>query len=322
MKHVSILALKNSSIASLADARTVFLKVNELLAESRQKKIFEIQIVGMEDQTGLDDNLFLVQAEVLSEQVKKTDLIIVPSLTGDMMTATHNNRFFVDWIVKQYKRNAEIASLSTGAFMLAFSGLLKNKKCTTHWQYANEFRHFYPNVELIDEKIIVEHNGLYSSGGSNAYWNLLLFLVEKFVNREMAIRIAKYFVVNLDKVNQTPFIIFNGLKDHEDEEILKSQEYIENNYEKKITVEELAAKLHLTRRTFERRFKKCTHCTVIEYLQKVRIEASKKELEAGRKSIDEIVLEVGYSDIQTFRDIFKRVTGTTPMEYKNRYARS
>ncbi|HEX5654014.1 MAG TPA: helix-turn-helix domain-containing protein, partial [Chitinophagaceae bacterium] len=163
---------------------------------------------------------------------------------------------------------------------------------------------------------------LYSSGGSNAYWNLLLFLVEKFVNREMAIRIAKYFVVNLDKVNQTPFIIFNGLKDHEDEEILKSQEFIENNYEKKITVEELAAKLHLTRRTFERRFKKCTHCTVIEYLQKVRIEASKKELEAGRKSIDEIVLEVGYSDIQTFRDIFKRVTGTTPMEYRNRYARS
>lgn len=322
MKHVSILALKNSSIASLADARTVFLKVNELLAESRQKRIFDIQVVGMEDQTGLDDNLFLVQAEALSEQVKKTDLIIVPSLTGDMMTATHNNRFFVDWIVKQYKRNAEIASLSTGAFMLAFSGLLKNKKCTTHWQYANEFRHFYPNVELIDEKIIVEHNGLYSSGGSNAYWNLLLFLVEKFVNREMAIRIAKYFVVNLDKVNQTPFIIFNGLKDHEDEEILKSQEFIENNYEKKITVEELAAKLHLTRRTFERRFKKCTHCTVIEYLQKVRIEASKKELEAGRKSIDEIVLEVGYSDIQTFRDIFKRVTGTTPMEYRNRYARS
>ncbi|HEX5653827.1 MAG TPA: DJ-1/PfpI family protein, partial [Chitinophagaceae bacterium] len=140
MKHVSILALKNSSIASLADARTVFLKVNELLAESRQKRIFDIQVVGMEDQTGLDDNLFLVQAEALSEQVKKTDLIIVPSLTGDMMTATHNNRFFVDWIVKQYKRNAEIASLSTGAFMLAFSGLLKNKKCTTHWQYANEFR--------------------------------------------------------------------------------------------------------------------------------------------------------------------------------------
>jgi transcriptional regulator GlxA family with amidase domain len=321
MKHISILALRESNFASIIDARSVFLKVNELLVGSRQKKLFEVQVVGTNNETTISNGLLTIKAEALTTDLKRTDLIIIPALNGDMMTATHNNRFFIDWIVKQYKGNAEIASLCTGAFMMAFSGLLKNKKCTTHWQYANEFRHFYPNVELIHEKILVEHNGLYSSGGCNAYWNLLLFLVEKYVNREMAIQIAKYFVVNLDKINQTPFIIFNGLKDHGDEEILRSQEYIEANYPSKITVDELASQLHLTRRTFERRFKKCTHCSVIEYLQKVRIEASKKELEASRKSIDEIILEVGYSDPQTFRDIFKRVTGTTPVEYKHRYSR-
>lgn len=321
MKHISILALKNSNFASITDTRTVFLKVNELLVASKQKPLFEIQVVGTNNEAMISNGIFTIHPEIFTEQLKKTDLIIIPALNGDMMTATHNNRFFVDWIIKQYKRNAEIASLCTGAFMMAFSGLLKNKKCTTHWQYANEFRYFYPNVELIDEKIIVEHNGLYSSGGNNAYWNLLLFLVEKFVDRAMSIQIAKYFVVNLDKVNQTPFVIFNGMKDHNDAEILRSQEYIEENYSHKITVDELAAQLHLTRRTFERRFKKCTHCSVIEYLQKVRIEASKKQLEAGRKSIDEIIIEVGYSDPQTFRDIFKRVTGTTPIEYKNRYSK-
>ena len=322
MKHISILALKNSNIASIIDARAVFIKVNELLVNSGRKKSFDIQIVGMTNENKMSESLFSIKPEVLTDQVTKTDLIIIPALIGDMMSATYTNRFFVDWIVKQYKKNAEIASLCTGAFMLAFSGLLRNKKCTTHWQYANEFRHIYPNIELIDEKIIVEHNGLYSSGGNNAYWNLLLFLIEKFVNREMAIQIAKYFVINMDKLSQTPFIIFNGLKDHDDEEILKSQEYIEQNYQQKITVDELAAKLHLTRRTLERRFKKCTHCTVIEYLQKVRVEVSKKELEIGRKSIDEILTDVGYSDPQAFRDIFKRVTGTTPVEYKNRYTKS
>lgn len=321
MKHISILALRDSNFASIADARTVFLKVNELLAADKKKKAFDIQIVGTQNETRLSNGMFTIHPEAFTDQLKKTDLIIIPALTGDMMTATHNNRFFVDWIVRQYKKNCEVASLCTGAFMMAFSGLLKNKKCTTHWQYANEFRHFYPNVELIDEKIIVEHNGLYTSGGNNAYWNLLLFLIEKFVNREMSIQIAKYFVVNLDKVNQTPFIIFNGLNDHGDAQILQSQEYIEAHYAGKITVDELAGQLHLTRRTFERRFKKCTHCSVIEYLQKVRIEASKKEMEAGRKSIDEIILEVGYSDPQTFREIFKRVTGTTPVEYKNRYSK-
>ncbi|WP_240312792.1 GlxA family transcriptional regulator [Flavihumibacter solisilvae] len=320
-KHISILALKNANIASIADARMVFLKANEILKASKQKKMFEVKIIGTNPETYLSDNLFMIKPDAITSQVKKTDLIIIPALNGDMMTATHNNRFYVDWIIRQYKRNAEIASLCTGAFMLAFSGLLRDKKCTTHWQYANEFRHFYPDVELIDEKIIVEHNGLYSSGGSNAYWNLLLFLVEKFVNRETAIQIAKYFVVNLDKVQQTPFIIFNGLKDHHDAEVLKAQEYIEQNYPRKITVDELATSLHLTRRSFERRFKKVTHCSVIEYLQKVRIEASKKELEAGRKPIDEILLEVGYSDPQAFREIFKRITGTTPIEYKNKYTK-
>lgn len=321
MKHISILALKDANFASVIDARSVFHKVNELLSAGRQPPLFSVQVVATRDHTRLSDGLFTIHPEAYIEDILKTDLIIIPALHGDMMSATHNNRFYIDWLVKQYKKNAEIASLCTGAFMLAFSGLLREKKCTTHWQYANEFRHFYPNVELIDEKIIVEHNGLYSSGGNNAYWNLLLFLVEKLANREISIQIAKYFVVNLDKVNQTPFIIFNGLKDHEDAEVLQSQEYIEANYAEKITVDVLASKLHLTRRTFERRFKKCTHCSVIEYLQKVRIEASKKALEAGRKSIDEIIIEVGYSDTQTFRDIFKRVTGTTPIEYKNRFAK-
>ena len=136
MKHISILALKNSNIASIADARMVLMKVNELLRRTGQKQIFDIHIVGMSNETALSDGVFNIRPQIIAEKLKKTDLIIIPALNGDMLTATHNNRFFVDWIVKQYKRNAEIASLCTGAFMLAFSGLLKNKKCTTHWQYA------------------------------------------------------------------------------------------------------------------------------------------------------------------------------------------
>lgn len=323
VRHISILALKGANVSSIADARAVFLQANELMKAEKMGDVFEVQIVGTQNEIHFEAGLFTIKPDITTEKLKKTDLIIIPSLMGDMMSTTHNNRFFIDWIVKQYKQHhAEIASLCTGAFMLAFSGLLKDKKCTTHWRYANEFRHFYPDVELIDEKIIIEHNGLYSSGGNNAYWNLLLFLVEKYVTREIAVKIAKHFVVSMDKVNQTPFVIFKGLKDHDDADVLKAQEFIEHNYADKITVDVIAKRLHLTRRTFERRFKKATHCSVIEYLQKVRVEASKKELEAGRKSIDEIIVEVGYSDSQTFRDIFKRITGTTPVEYKNRYCNS
>ena len=318
-KHISILALKNANYASIVDARSVFKKANELLKAQGKKELFEVQVIGESSELVIEDGMVTVTVDLLSHEVGKTDLIIIPALRGDMLSAGHHNRFFVDWIIKQYKRNAEVASLCTGAFMLAFTGLLKNKKCTTHWQYANEFRFFYPDITLVDGKIIVEQNGLYSSGGSNAYWNLLIFLIEKYVSREMAILVAKYFVVNLDKIAQTPFIVFNGLKEHSDKKVLQAQEFIEQYYFQKITVEGLAEMLFLTRRTFERRFKNCTTCSPLEYLQKVRIEASKKALEAGRKSVEEVMTDVGYFDSQTFRELFKKITGLTPVAYRDKY---
>lgn len=318
-KHVSILALQNANYASIVDARAVFGKVNELCRMANKDELFDIQVVGETSTVIIEDGLVSIKPDISTAEIKHTDLIIIPAIRGDMLSSSHYNRFFVDFIIKQYKRNAEVASLCTGAFMLAFTGLLKNKKCTTHWAYAKEFRFYYPDITLIDEKIIVEQNGLYSSGGSTAYWNLLLFLVEKYVSREMAILVAKHFVVSLDKMAQTPFIVFNGLKEHGDKPVLDAQEFIENNYGEKITVDELSETVCLSRRTFERRFKKATHCTVLEYLQKVRVEASKKALELGRKTMDEIMLDVGYFDSQAFRELFKKITGLTPLEYRDKY---
>lgn len=311
--------MSNANYASIADTRSVFRKVNEICRAENKEEVFEIQVVGERKEILTEEGLIGIRPDITTEDLGDTDLIIIPALRGDMLSSSHCNRFFSDWIVKQYKRNAEVASLCTGAFMLAFTGLLKNKKCTTHWAYAKEFRFYYPNVTLVDEKIIVEQNGLYSSGGSTAYWNLLIFLVEKFVGREMAILVAKHFVVSMDKMVQAPFIVFNGLKEHDDKEVLQSQEYIEEYYAAKITVEDLSDKFFLTRRTFERRFKKATHCTVLEYLQKVRIEAAKKALESGRKTVDEVMLDVGYFDSQTFRLLFKKITGITPVEYREKY---
>jgi transcriptional regulator GlxA family with amidase domain len=126
-------------------------------------------------------------------------------------------------------------------------------------------------------------------------------------------------VVDLDKNNQSAFIIFQGLKDHEDDVVLKAQNYIEHHYLQKLTIEQLADKFNVTRRTFERRFKKATRNTVVEYIQRVKVEATKKQLEIGRKSIAEIMFDVGYADLQTFREVFKRITGMTPVDYKNKY---
>nr|WP_294949521.1 helix-turn-helix domain-containing protein [uncultured Mucilaginibacter sp.] len=319
MIHISILALKQSVLASIADSRYVFTKVNEFLKEAGKPALFSISIVGFTKEVKLNDGLFTITPDALLSELDKTDLIIIPSLSGDMMSSTYINKDYAPWIAEQYKSGVAVASLCSGAFLLAFSGLLKGRQCTTHWQYANEFRHFYPSAKLVDERVITDQNGLYSSGGCNAYWNLLLHLVERYTSREMSIRAAKYFVVDIDRNFQSPFITFNGLKDHGDDVIKNIQDYIEQNYQQKFTVEQIAEQFNISRRTFERRFKKATRNTVIEYIQRVKIEAGKKRLEIGRKTINEIMYDVGYTDIQTFREVFRKITGMSPIEYRNKY---
>ncbi len=186
------------------------------------------------------------------------------------------NKDFIPWIIKQYRQGSEVASLCIGAFLLASTGLLNGKKCSTHWKYANQFRNMFPEVELVDDRIITEEQRLYSSGGANSYWNLLLYLLEKHTDREIAIIASKVFAVEIDRKSQSPFIMFNGQKGHEDEHVKKAQEFIENNVSDRISVEDLALKFAIGKRNFERRFKKATNNTPVEYMQRVKIEAAKK----------------------------------------------
>jgi transcriptional regulator GlxA family with amidase domain len=319
MIDISILVLRNAVTASIADAGYVFTIVNELLERSGKEPLFRVKLVGLTDEVKLNNGLFTIKPDVRIEEVQHTNLIIIPSMTGDALSATYLNKDYAPWIAKQYKNGAEVASLCVGAFLLAYSGLLSERQCTTHWAYANEFRYYYPDVNLVDEKVITHQNGLYSSGGNNAYWNLLLYLVEKYTNREIAIHTAKFFVIDLDRKDQSPFIIFHGQKNHKDATIMRAQEFIEQNYANRLTVDQIADTFNITRRTFERRFKKATRNTVAEYIQLVKIEATKKQLEIGRKSIHEVMYDVGYADVKNFRDIFKKITGMTPNEYRNKY---
>jgi transcriptional regulator GlxA family with amidase domain len=174
-------------------------------------------------------------------------------------------------------------------------------------------------VELVDGSIITEEQGIYSSGGANSYWALLLYLVEKYTDCDTAILASKFFAVDIDRDSQAAFMMFTGQKNHDDAEILKTQEFIENNYQEKFSVDQLAEKFGIGRRSFERRFKKATNNTVVEYMQRVKIEAAKRSFETSRKNINEVMFDVGYTDTKAFRTIFKKITGLTPVEYRNKY---
>ena len=319
MKHISILVPKGAILVSLEGSRQLFTQVNTFFKARGESPIFKVELVGLTQETPLSGGSFTANADLLLADVKKTDLIIIPALDGEIGAAVERNRDFIPWIVEQHENGAEIASLCMGAFLLASTGLLKGKKCATHWLATNDFRRMFPDVELVTEKIITSENGIYSSGGAFSYLNLILYLIEKYAGREMSILAAKVFAIEIEREDQLSFTIFQGQKDHEDESIQEAQAFIEQNFEDKITVDQLADMLALSRRSLERRFKRATSNTISEYIQRVKIEVAKKNLETSRKNVNEVMYDVGYSDTKAFRTIFKKITGLSPMEYRNKY---
>ncbi len=322
MKHVSILVPRgHTSVVNIEGTHQMLNEVNSVLKNMGKPPLFKVELVGISKETSQRNGLFKIDADVLINDVKKTDLIIIPAIHADAKTMMKNNGAFIPWVIKQYKAGAEVASFCIASFFLASTGLLNGKQCATHWSAANDFRNIFPEVNLVDDKIITEEDGIYTSGGAYSFTNLVVYLIEKYAGRDVAVMIAKMFMIDIDRVSQSPFIIFKGQKEHDDEPIKQAQEYIENNFEEKITIDQLASMFALGRRNMERRFKRATANTVTEYIQRVKIEAAKKNLEKGRKNVNEVMYEVGYSDTKAFRTIFKRITGLSPIEYRSKYNR-
>lgn len=319
MKHVTILVPRGAILGSIEGPRQLLNGVNAYLASMDKAPLMNVELVGLTRETPLIRGLYTIKTNRVITEVDKTDLIIIPAIDGDIRQGIEDNKAFLPWIIQQYKAGAEVASLCVGAFLLAASGLVDGKKCATHWVAQNQFRRMFPQVDLVTERVVTDEQGIYSSGGAYSYLTLILYLIEKYAGRSAAVFCAKIFAIDIDRSTQSPFTMFSGQKDHEDEPIKKAQDYIEKNYTQRITVDELADMFSLSRRNLERRFKRATANTVVEYIQRVKIEAAKMSLESSQENINEVMFKVGYTDTKAFRTTFKKITGISPVQYRAKY---
>ena len=321
MKHITIIIAKGDvSVSNIEASYKMFTKVNEAMERIGKPALFKVQTLGLDRESVLKNGLFTIKPELTIEDDIRTDLIIIPAVHGDMKEVVDSNKAFFPWINKQYTAGAEVVSLCIGAFILAGTGLLNGKSCTTHWLAAEEFKKMYPDVKLLPHKIITDEGGIYSSGGAYSSLNLILYLVEKFAGRQLALLSSKIFEIEIDRNSQAPFVIFQGQKEHADQPIKKAQEFIEQNFQEKITVDQLAVMFSIGRRNLERRFKKATSNTVVEYIQRVKMEVAKMSLESSKENVNEVMFKVGYTDTKAFRTVFKKVTGLSPVQYRNKYS--
>src|SRR6266700_7078686 len=149
MKHVSILIPNGpSSLVNIEGTHQILSEVNSFLASKGEAPVFKIQLVGLSKETSQRNGTITISPDCLVGEVKKTDLIIIPALFGDLKNAMSSNEAFIPWIIQQYNKGAEVVSYCIGAFFLASTGLLKGRRAATHWMAANQFRNMFPEVNL------------------------------------------------------------------------------------------------------------------------------------------------------------------------------
>ncbi|AEW02201.1 hypothetical protein A4D02_34550 [Niastella koreensis] len=302
----------------LFNAIEVFEKANEFLEQTTGESYFEIRLTGTNLQQRLANGLFSLQVAPLAA-IDKAGIIILPSFTEQDDYAIGKNRAALDWVISQFNGGAEVASLCTGTFLLAATGLLNGKPCATHWKAAAYFQRLFPELELHTNKILTDQQGVYTAGGALSSVNLALYIVEKYCGREAALYCARMLQIDIDRNSQSPFIMFEGLKDHKDNVIRNIQEFIEQHIGDRITVDQLAVHCSMDRINFTRRFKKATQLSPADYIQRVKVEGAKRLFESTGQQINEVMYKVGYIDIKAFRQLFKKIVGMTPGDYRNKF---
>ncbi|TWF33826.1 AraC family transcriptional regulator with amidase-like domain [Chitinophaga polysaccharea] len=322
MKTISLLIYEDAILSSIASVMDIFNGANRYCAQAGKEPAFKLELIGekMKNIQLQSPAQFICYKTI--DEVTQTDLIMAPAFQGTPDHVLPKNKGLVDWIRDMHAGGTEVASLCLGSYFLAEAGLLSGKSCTSHWQALDDMRTRYPDINVLADKVMTDQEGLYTSGGAFVSLNLVLYLIEKFCGRDASIWVSKMFSIDMDRVNQSHFAVFQGQRRHEDQDILKTQVYIEQHFDEQLSIDQLAAMANMSKRNYIRRFKQATQNTPLEYLQRVKIEAAKKELEKNSQNITTLMFNAGYNDVKTFRQVFKRFTGLTPQEYRKKYSRA
>lgn len=321
MIKLGLLLTNQYRLLSVAAILDVFETVNKFYLKDDQLAPFQINIFcGGEERSKLAVSFFHGYELKSIHLVNQQDIIMIPSfVTDDVKEAIKQNYQSIRWLINQYHAGAEIASFCTGAFLLAATGLLNGKIATTHVDACRDFSEAFPEVKLKPDKTVTQDGRLYTSGGATSSFHLMIHLLQINCCKEIAVKIAKLYSIDMDRHNQSYFSTFQTVQHHEDDIVAMAQRKIEMAYHNTGTIEEMIRDIPASRRNIVRRFKQAIGVTPIEYLQHIRIAAAKKLLEETTEQMTAVIHKSGYNDPKAFRKIFRKAVGMTPSEYRGKF---
>jgi transcriptional regulator GlxA family with amidase domain len=324
--HVSLVAIPEASMSTLLGIHDVLAFFSALAGKDPALPTvapFTVEIVGAErGRLRLANGLSVDVARSVAE-VKKTDIVIVPSVVvPDSGWKTGRYPQLARWAARMHEQEALLCSACSGVFLLAETEAFDGQPTTVHWGYAAQFAKAFPKIPLQPERVLVvagQREQLVSSGASTSWHDLVLYLIVRYVGATAAQAIARFFALQWHHDGLAPYIVFEGRKDHGDAAVADAQAWLGRHFSVAAPVEEMVNRSGIPERTFKRRFTQATGLAPIDYVQRLRVEDAKRRLERTEAPVDEISWRVGYEDPAFFRRLFKRLTGLAPGAYRRRF---
>lgn len=229
----------------------------------------------------------------------------------------------LDWIRAMKPNVNRLASVCTGAFLLAESGILDGCKATTHWHYCQEFAKHYPRVKLEPDHIFVRDGQIFTSGGITSGIDLALAMLEDDWGQELALYVARFLVVFLKRPGgQSQFSHYLTCEASHRPDLRELQTWIIANIHQELQVDVLAAKMAMSPRNFARLFLAETGMTPAKFVEMARIDQARHWLETTDIPVETIAYRAGFKDSERMRRAFLRQLGVNPQNYRQRFSKA
>jgi transcriptional regulator GlxA family with amidase domain len=319
MKHVTIIAVPKALGSTVTIPLEMLSAANDIARSKRQsEKQVTIELASGTDSKELTLSGGLhIQCHKRLRDIAHSDLVFVPGVWGNPRASLPKLQAMQHWLKVQYESGSTLCSIVTGSFFLADAGLLNGKSATTHWRFFDEFEKQFPQVKLQRKRFITSDNNLFCTGSVNAVRDIMLHFVEQLYGESIAREIARQFTHEIKRSYESLLLKEDQQRSHHDEQIIKVQEWLAQNYQTEIVISEVAKKFQLSVRSLSRRFKLATNSSALQYLQNLRVDHAKELLKQSNLTVSEVADFVGYQDASHFTSLFKKNTAVTPNEYRS-----
>lgn len=325
--RVALVAVPETAGSALYGMKDVLLSAGniwqELVRADAGPALFSVSIVSPRRGGFLCGNDIPVKPDFSLNDAPLPDLIILPELwlgPDESLRGRYNK--LMDWIRHSYRRGAALYSACSGSLMLAESGLLDGCPATSHWGYQDLFRSQYPHVDFRPEPNLVfadKEGRIVTAGGTTSWHDLALHIIARYASPQEAMRIAKVYLLKWHGEGQLPFAALVKKSLHSDALVKDCERQLQTLFSEHDALTQILRYAKIPERTLKRRFKGATGCSLIEYIQNLRIEEAKRLLEVSTLAVEEISPRVGYEDTSFFRRLFKRLTGLPPRQYRQMF---